>query len=400
MSGTTAGVTSGTVLGNPFNQRKVLDHAFRRAGYSPQKVPGEWLELAQDLLFLQLSEYVNFGYPLWTRQELLLPCTVGSPNVPCPYGTVDVNKVYWRTMPTWSGATTLSTGEPAPTVTDLEPGPDVGIKPPNPGVIANFGGPTRVDSIGVLPGFSTGMLLDGNGNPILDGTYNPILALPNNYTACLEVVTSRDGFTWINEATLPSTTFRAGQWAWFDLAPSITAPYIQVVMPGTNAWIVNEVAFSLANSTQIEIGKQNIDEYYDLPDKFYHGTQPNQAFVDRQRDQPIVKIWPTLNQQGFYRGTIVALARRYIQDPGQLTNSLEIPARWFEGVVSRLGIRLMDELPDPGAGTQESYFGLMGKQQRRQNLEQAAAKGEAGMWSEERDRSGINIAPNISFYTR
>lgn len=400
MSGTTAGTTSGTILGTSFTQRKVLDHAFRRAGYSPQKVSGEWIELAQDLLFLQLSEYVNYGYPLWTRQELLLPCVVGSPNVPCPYGTVDVNNIYWRTMPSWSGTTTLSTGASGTTLTDQQAGPDVGIAPPNPGVIANFGSATRIDSIGVLPGYSTGMLLDGFGNPILDGFYNPILASPNNYTASLEVVTSQDGITWTNQLTLPSTTFTAGQWSWFDLPQSITAPYMQIVNPGNLAWIVNEIAFCLANSTQIRIGKENLDEYYDLPDKFFQSDQPNQGFVDRQRDTPIIKIWPTLNQTGFYRGTIVALARRYIQDPGLLTNSLEIPARWFEGVVSRLGIRLMDELPDPGGDTQESYFGLMGKQQRRQNLETAATKGEAAMWSEERDRSGLNIAPNIRPYTR
>lgn len=349
---------------------------------------------------MQLSEYVNFGYPLWTRQELLLPCQIGSPNAPCPYGTVDVNTIYWRTMNPWRGLTTLSTGASGAVLTSGMQGPDVGIAPPNAGVYASFGSPQRVDGIGVLPGYSTGMLVDGNGNPILDGTYNPILAAPNNYTASLEVVTSQDGLTWTNQLTLPSTTFTAGQWSWFDFPQSIVAPYMQIVLPGVLGWILNQVYFCLPNAQQIEIGKDNLNEYYDLPDKFFQGEQPNLGFVDRQRDSPVIKIWPTLNPTGFYRGTVVALAKRYIQDPGQLTNSLEIPARWFEGVVSRLGIRLMDELPDPGGDTQESYFGLMGKQQRRQNLEASATKGEAGMWSEERDKSGINVAPNIAPYTR
>lgn len=400
MSGTTAGTTSGTVLQYSYTQRKIIDHAMRKAGYSPQDVGGEWLQVAQDIIFAQLAEYANVGFPLWTRQQRPLPIAIGSPDVPMPYGSVDALHVYWRIFNPWRGAATLSTGENANVLVAGQPNADVAILGPNPGVIVNFGSAIQLDTVGILPGFRTGWELDGFGNPVIDGSYNPILIAPTSYSAAPEVLVSQDGVSWINVHTLPTTTFKAGQWAYFDLDPSITAQYVQLVWSTAGPWILNQVNFCLANSTQIEIGPANIDDYYDLPNRFFQSGMPNTSFVDRKMDAPIIKIWPTPNQQAFYGGTIVALLRRYIQDPGSMSDTLEIPARWFEGVTARLGVRLMDELPDLGPSAQASYFGLMAKQQRRQNLDQAATKAEAIFWSEERAGGPIRIIGNISAYTR
>lgn len=399
MSQTTAGITSGTVLETAYPQRKVLDRAFRKAGYAQTDISGEWITIAQDLLFAQLAEYVNFGFPLWTRQQLPLPIAIGSPNVPMPYGSVDALHVYWRIFNPWRGAATLSTGASGNQLFSGAAGPDTIITGPAPAVMVNLGSPIELDTVGILPGYTTGYMLDGFGKPVVDGFGNPILAGPATVTMGVEVLVSVDGVSFINVKTLPTTTFKPGQWAYFDLEPSITAQYVKIMAPITGAWNVNQINLCLANSTQIEIGPANIDDYYDLPNKFFQSGMPNTSFVDRQRDAPVIKIWPTPNAQAFFGGTIVALLRRYIQDPGSMTESLEIPARWIEGVTSRLGIRLMDELPDPTANASSSYFGLMARQQRRQNLDQSAAKAEAGMWAEERNRSPLRITPNIRPYT-
>jgi len=399
MSGTTAGTTSGTVLAYGYQQRKIIDHAMRKAGYSPQDISAEWIEVAQDLLFTQLAEYTNVGFPLWTRQQRPLPITIGSPDVPLPYGTVDALHVYWRIFNPWRGAATLSTGESANTLVAGQPNDDVTILGPNPGVIVDFGSAIELDTIGILPGLTTGYELDGNGNPIIDGTYNPILLSSRSYSAALEILVSTDGTNWINAHTLPTTTFQAGQWSYFDLEPSITTRFIQIIQPIAGSWLLNHVNFCLANSTQIEIGPANIDDYYDLPNRFFRSGMPNTSYVDRKLDAPIIKIWPTPNEQAFYGGTVVSLLRRYIQDPGSMSDTLEIPARWFEGVTARLGVRLMDELPDLGGSAQASYFGLMAKQQRRANLDQVATKAEAVFWSEERNRSPVRILVNLRPYT-
>lgn len=389
--------TSGTVLATRYTQRKILDHAFRKAGYEPEKVTSELLEVAQDLLFVQLAEYISVGYPLWTRQLLLLPINIGSRVVQMPYGTVDAMHVYWRQLRPWRGPAVASTGNSAAQLFGGQPSPDLSIVGPNAGVIVSFGGTTEIDTIGVLPGKTTGYLLDGFGNPILDGSFNPILGSPSSYSAALEVVTSQDGLTYTNVQTLPMTTFKAGVWSYFDLEPTISAPFVRLVLPGADAWTLNQVQFGLANSSQNEMSKQNADDFFDLPNDAYQGGRPNTAFVDRKMDQPSIRIWPTPNTQAYYSGTVVVLARRYIQDPGALTNSLEIPARWIEGVTSRLGVRLMDELPEPMGLDQ---IGMLSRQQRRANNETAATKGEAIMWSEERSGGPYRIAPNISGYTK
>lgn len=399
MSGTTAGTTSGTVLAYAYPQRVVLDRAFRKAGRVPQDISSEWIVLAQSILFAQLSEYAAVGFPLWTRQELPLSIAIGKADVPLPYGTVEAMHAYWRSFNPWRGAAVDSNGISVSALLAGQPNDDISIDGPNPGVIVDFGSDIELDTVGVLPGLRTGWLLDGNGDPVLDGHFNPILGSPASYSATLEVLVSLDGVSWINVQTLPTVTLTGGVWSYFDLNPSITARYVQVLNSISGPWTLNQINLCLANSTQVDLGLQNMDDYYDLPNKFFQGGQPNTVYVDRMRDSPVIKIWPTPNTQAFYGGTIVSLCRRYIQDPGSMTDSLEIPARWIEGVTSRLGVRLIDELPDPDKGGPATAISAAAMVERRKNLEASAMKAEAIMWSSERSQGVIRLTPNLRPYT-
>jgi|GEM_PF-2852226 len=369
-------VTSGTITTGGFTQQQVIDHACRRAGYTPQQLSGEWIQVAQDLLFLQLAEYANAGFPLWTQGFLLLGATIGSPDVPTPNGTVEVLTTYWRSFQPYRGPATTTSGLDASILFYGAPNADVTIAGPSPGIAVSFSGPTEIDTVGVLLGGNT-----------------PV-------TAALQILTSADGVTYTVAQTLMSTTYQPMQWAYFDLNPSITQSFVSLVLPGATTWTLNQVLFGLANGTDTEIGPLNIDDYYNFPNKAYQADRANSAYVLRKIDPPTVKIWPTLNTDGFYAGTVAVLARRYIQDPGSMTNALEIPSRWIEAVISRLAIRLMDELPDPGANSQSGMYGMMAKNQRRQNLETAATKAESMAWSEERTRGPIRIVPDLSPYTK
>jgi hypothetical protein len=78
---------------------------------------------------------------------------------------------------------------------------------------------------------------------------------------------------------------------------------------------------------------------------------------------------------------------RQIMDVGDLYGELEVPQRWYEAVVMMLSHRMSMELPgvDPS---------------RTQYLEGQADKYLAMAEEEERDKSPIYFAPNISVYTR
>jgi hypothetical protein len=70
-----------------------------------------------------------------------------------------------------------------------------------------------------------------------------------------------------------------------------------------------------------------------------------------------------------------------------LTDELEVPQRWYEAVVMNLAHRMSLELP-------------MVQLDRIQYLEKMAAVALDQAEQEERDRSPIYYAPNISVYTR
>ena len=372
--------TSGTVGAYQFDQRKVIEHAFRRAGLAPEMASAENVEIATDLIFTILSEWTAAGFPLWTRQFLLLGTQIGGTDVPCPVGTTDVIHAYWRQFSPYRGAATLSTGASGASLFSGQASSDVTVAGPNPSVTVAFGTPTEVDTVGVLLGGSSSV------------------------TAALNVLVSADGVTWTTAQTLASTTYAPGAWVYFDLSPSVTVPYTQIQMPITGSWTVNQLQLGLANSTETEIGPLNIDDYWSLPNKFFQGGRPNSAFTDRQLNNPVLKIWPTPNVNAFYNGTVTALVKRYIQDPGTMSQGLEVPQRGLEALIWRLAVNLIDELPQAdSSGTQDAqggYMALMAKQQKMQRLDERAKRAEALFWSEERSGGPIRIQPNVSCYTR
>jgi len=370
--------TSGTVSQYAFDQTKVIDHAFRRAGLAAEMASAENLIIAQSLIFTILSEWVNAGFPLWTRENVVLaPAAIGDTDVVTPAGTVDVIHAYWRSLNPWRSNATTSSGANAATLFQGAPTTDIVIPGPNPGVIVSFGTTTELDTIGVMLGGSTAL------------------------TAALEVQVSADGLAdYTTFQTLPSTTFEPGQWQYFDLNPTTNSAYVQLVSPGASAWTLQQLNFGLANASNIELGKLNIDDYYNLPNPFERASISVSCFIDRQLNEPVIKIWPTLNAQGFYGGCVMALIRRYIQDPGSMTNAVEVPQRALEALIWRLATMLIYEIPDADASAATSYFSLMAKQQRIQALETKASKAESLFWAEERTKAPIRIAPNLRPYTQ
>jgi hypothetical protein len=359
--------TSGTVSGYTFNLGRVVDHAYRRAGLIPEQVSAEQLEVARDLVFTLTSEWVAAGFPLWTRKYYMLNTPIGSADVDLPLGTVEVLHSYWRMFNPYRSTATTSAGNDASDLFSGEPGTDVTITGPNAAVLVDFGSPTEVDDIGVLLGGVSSL------------------------TAAVLVQTSEDGITYTTSQTLDSTTFQVGKWSYFELNPTISTQYIKIVFP-TGTWALQQMNLCLANNTDIETGPLNIDDYYNLPNRVFRSDRPNSSFFDRTLPTPVLKSWPVLNEQGFYNGTTTVLCRRYIQDPGQLTNDVEVPQRWLEALIWRLASLLIYEVPVPGQDAQSWKV-------RADSIEMKAVKAEMIAWSEERVRAPIRWSPNLRPYT-
>lgn len=373
--------TSGTVSTYPFTNAKIIDHACRRAGLVPQKLGSEDLEVCLDLLFTLSSEWASAGFPLWTREFGLLACQIGSPDVPLPQGAVEVLHSYWRILNPYRGACTLSGGAGNTTLFGGQPNADVTITAISPSVSVNYTTPTEVDTVGILLGGSAPL------------------------TTALQLNISIDGTNWTPFQTLPSTTYMPGVWSYFDLDPTITTQYLQIVYvtsPLSATWTLNQLQFAVANGQDIENGPLNIDDYYNLPNKQFRSDRPNSVYQDRQVQGPVLKIWPTLNTEGFYNGTISCLWRRYIQDPGTLTQVMELPQRWYEAIVWRLASRAVREIPNPELKTADAQTKTAIMQDRLQRVtdcDTQAARSEALVWSEERVRAPIRLLPSIRPYS-
>lgn len=374
--------SSGTVSLYTYTNERIIEHAARRAGLRPQDLGAEDLRVCLDLLFTLTAEWTNVGFPLWTREFQLLSCAIGSPDVVTPVGTVEVLHSYWRILNPYRGACTVSGNVGNTSLFSGQPSTDVSITAVNPGVTVNFTDQTEIDTIGV----------------ILGGTA-PL-------TTALELWGSSDGVLFEQLEVLPSTTYQPGQWAYFDLDPTLSIQYLQILYntAGQSAtWTLNQLQFALANGQDIENGPLNIDDYYNLPNKQFRSDRPNSVYQDRQVAGPVLKIWPTLNTEGFYNGTVSALMRRYIQDPGTLTDIMEMPQRWFEAVTWRLASRVIHEVPDPrmrDADAQTKQLLMQDRQQRIAVCDREAGRSETLAWSEERVKAPIRLYPIMSCYTK
>ena len=374
--------TSGTVSTYPYDQRKVIEHSFRRAGRTPESATAEELEIAQDLLYTTLAEWTAAGFPLWTRQFALLGGQIGSTDMTCPAGTAAVISSYWRQFNPYRGPATLSSGASGANLFAGAVVADTTIVGAGPSVTVGFGTATEVDTVGILPGGSATVI------------------------AAVQLQTSPDGSTWTTVAALPSTTFAPGQWAYFDLTPALFPTFLRLLWPSAiTSLTLNQLQLGLANGTETTVGPLNIDQYWSLPNKYMQGNRVTSTFVDRQVSVPVLKIWPVMNAEAFFGGTVSVLTKRYIQDPGTLVNNVEVPQRGLEALQWSLAAALIDELPESktsggDTGGQMAYFALMAKNQKLQRIDQKKAAALALFWAEERAAGPIQLTTNFSCYTK
>jgi hypothetical protein len=172
------------------------------------------------------------------------------------------------------------------------------------------------------------------------------------------------------------------EWLWYDIDPGYTVPYYRIrAITGTLS--LRELFFG-NNSTEITMARLNRDDYTNLPNKNFTANQPFQFWFNRTIPQSKMYLWPVPSDP-FVQMTV--WYSRQIDDVGALTNELEVPQRWYEATVMMLAHRMSLELPGVSLD-------------RVQYLEAQAEKYLALAEAEERDKSPIYFAPNISVYTR
>ena len=288
---------SNTVSQTNFNTRRVIDNAIRRCKLTAQQITAEHIDIANDQLYLFLSDLANQGAPLWCIEKQIYPLYEGVGDITMTDGTVDILNSNFRTLQPVTGTNVdTSTSRTVEFPTDI--------------FVANV------------------------------GVYWTAAAVP------IALERSDDNIIWTTIQT-ETPTATAGEWTWFDLDSSVAARYFRVrATSGT-------LSFSqiyLANTpTEIPLARMNRDDYTNLPNKAFQSNRPLQFWFDRQVNNPIMHMWPVPNEAATVC-QIVVWRQRYIMDVGTMTQDVEVPQRWLEAIVAGLAAKMALELVEVDVG--------------------------------------------------
>ena len=315
----------------------MVDTAYGRCRLRPQQITDEMLAIAQEELYLILSNMSNIGTPVWCLNKSLLTLEQGNPALTLPTGTVDVRNAFLRTQ----GQLT----------------PDIGPTISGTAIQFNFSlnGAQLPNSIGI--------------------TWS---AVP----IALYLQTSPDNSTWTTVVSVPAASSTGLQW--IDTEGASQALYWRLI-PQTVGQTISATSVVLGNQlSDIMLGRLNADDYESYPNKAFQG-RPLQFWLDRQL-VPIMRLWPTPDAPSAQLPMVVYLSR-YVQDVGSLTQSIETPQYWYEALCWQLASNLAYRTPEVDA-------------KMIPVLEQKSAMMMKLAWNQDRDKSPIRIQQNLRAYTR
>lgn len=278
---------SGTVSQTTFDTRRVIENATRRCKMLPQSLSAEHIEVANDQLYLLLSDLSNRGIQLWCIEKQIYPLYEGVSDLVLDIGTVDVLNSNLRTLQQVTGTNTDTSTSRTVFFTTSIAVTTVGINWAAPGV--------------------------------------PI-----------SLERSDDGVTFTVIQTETPTAL-AGDWTWFDLDSSVAAPYFRV--RATSGSLGFSQIYLGNTPTEIPLARLNRDDYTNLPNKSFQSNRPLQFWFDRQVQRPVMHLWPVPNNAAEVL-QIVLWRQRHIMDVGRMTQEIEVPQRWYDAIVSMLAAKL------------------------------------------------------------
>lgn len=349
---------SGTVGTTVIQVQTLIDHGARRAGKLAEELTSEQVLSARESLFFLLSNLINIGIQYWAIDKKVYGLQADNYIYKLPIGANDVLQALYRRMNRPSGSYATSAGGTVENAFDSNIDTICTQTSANGNISVNYGtnNPVYIGSIGVLPGVSAS----------IDCIFE--------YSA--------DGTTWSTLYDPGVTAWVNNEWIWYDIEYGQTVQYYRIRARNGSTLSLRELFFG-NNSTEITMARLNRDDYTNLPNKNFTANQPFQFWLNRTIPQAEITLWPVPSDP-FVQMTV--WYSRQIMDVGDLSGELEIPQRWFLAVQSMLAHQMSLELP--GVAVDRITY-LEGQAEKYLTLAEV----------EERDKSPIYFAPNISVYT-
>jgi hypothetical protein len=354
--------TSGTVGLTTVSVQNLIDDAARASGKLAEELTVEQVQSSKRNLFYVLSSIINKGIQYFAIKKTVIGLNADQYIYNMPVGSNDALNVLYRQMERPSGSYSTSAGGTVSNVYDGDTSTFCQQTSTNGNISVNYGtgNPVYIGSIGILP------YISGGGSSTWTITYEY----------------SVDGSTWNTLDSLGSIVVTDNEWVWTDIDPGQNVIAYRVRASGGTTLALRE--FYLGNnSREIQMARLNRDDYTNLPNKNFTANQPYQFWFDRTIPVPTIYLWPVPSDP-FIQMTVWYSAQ--IEDIGGLSGELAIPDRWLLAVESMLAHRMSLILP---AVPLDRVKYLEGQADRNFNDAE----------QEERDKSPIYWAPNISVYT-
>jgi hypothetical protein len=349
---------SGTVGQTVVSVQKFIDQGARMSGKLAEELTVEQVQSAKQSLFFILSNLINQGINYWCINKKVYGLKPDQYEYLLPLGGNDVLNALYRTMQRPSGSVSASSGNAA---------------------YATDGDVNTIDQQSAINGNIT--INYGTNNSIYAGSIGILPGVSGSFHILLE--TSDDGITWTTLRDCGVESWVNNEWLWYDIDPGATKQYYRMRETGGNTLAVREFYVG-NNSTEVTMARLNRDDYTNLPNKNFTANQPYQYWFNRTIPQSKITLWPAPSDP-FVQMTI--WYSRQIMDVGDLHGELEIPQYSFQAIQCMLAHQM--SLILPGVDLARITY-----------LEGQADKYFIMMENENRDRSPIYFAPNISVYTR
>ena len=347
--------TSGTVGQTSIEVATLIEHVCRRCGVQPDRISPEMIGTVKNVMFMFLTSLSNMGINLWRVQRGLFGLNEGQATYILPAGTLDVIQANYRRPSALTGTVTSSAGGTVANLSDKDVNTVFTQESAGGSVQWQFATAKMVNLIGILPG--------------ADGTL----------AASFEV--SSDGAAWTAVRTGNFSLFNS-KWKWWNIEPAKSALYFRIRETSTGTLSFREVVLS-SEWREHPLYRMSRDDYTLVPNKRSAG-EPMQYWFDRQSAGQIV-FWPTPNAASGYN--VVSLySHMQVQDIGAISNTLDIPQRWYDAVVANCAYMAILDIP----GADLKRYDML-KDQAGLTMRVAEA--------EERDNGPVEILPNIGPYT-
>jgi hypothetical protein len=354
--------TSGTVGLTTISVQNLIDDAARASGKLAEELTVEQVQSSKRNLFYVLSSIINKGIQYFAIKKVVIGLNADQYIYNMPVGSNDALNVLYRQMERPSGSYSTSAGGTVANVYDGDVDTFCQQTSTNGNISVNYGvnNPVYIGSIGILP------YVSGGGSA--------------SWTLTFEY--SVDGSTWSTLDSLGTVAVTDNKWVWTDIDPGQNVIAYRVRASEGTTLALRE--FYLGNnSREIQMARLNRDDYTNLPNKNFTANQPYQYWFDRTIPVPTIYLWPVPSDP-FIQMTVWYSAQ--IEDIGALSGELAIPDRWLLAIESMLAHRMSLILP---AVPLDRVKYLEGQADRNFNDAE----------QEERDKSPIYWAPNISVYT-